>query len=932
MQAAREAGVPEEQIQEMAALAMQGRTSMADVPKVPPRERNRKKNILSESEDDEVFPVEESGEPATGGEALTTAVQKLTEIAAHLTVEKKRGRTLDALLDGVGSAGGSETMMTTGSRKYSVALRALRRAVEKQPEELSRVLERNMETDFYKVSQIPGSNPVPVSARAWLELRSKVQGYQTPVRLLWGIAGILDALKANKVAEARCRAGLLLASGDQMSIDRGSWLVAGELMLEDPPPMAAFNAHVLPTESEPPYTRLVDSRWLELVLAKLSDIDSLHEKKKKLNVRRSLVHGDRKSRPPKRSPEERQQRRRERRQARWCEGHHPGDCLKKSFSAPASRDTAVGGGNTLDGRLSRAQPLGTVGSPLKSQPMVSSGVRKAPGADASTVCACQLWEAQIRWLLSSRGGRLRRFFHSTFSKQVGEANNTSSPRPVWPIPLPFWGKQSNLEKKERAFQAAVNAVVITLNWLHLDQPCRVPSGFQPRRRLTPEQHGIVQRLQRLMKEWAEADPITAEDMGRTAGKVETLEDTIALLSSRAQSVMLRIGSGGGPIPEETKVFGQPSTLLGEVQLAKELESHRLQFGGRPAFRPEALLSPTTRAVYEDPLAYARTPSELLMDPPHVQVRGRRQEALGLLKKLDQTDRLAIFRPEDVRMPFRAGLFALAKNTTVDRLIMDARPANMLEDNINEWTALMAAVTPMLDISLAPDDCLVMSGEDLRDYYYYYQVSASRAARNALAMELSEEEASKFSAFSDTTPGSLAYVPALKTMAMGDLNSVEFGQAAHTRLVLQSGVNMEDLLTLRGRLPRKPFYVGVVIDDFVAMEHTSNPLADGMLTTAIADKMVGCYDAVGLLAHDKKRFRQQVKAKSWGASIDGQAGTIRAQLVTNTSYGVHICSGGKARIRQPQVARSLSWCMDSHPPVSKEVHVFVGTLVPRNPTV
>ena len=253
--------------------------------------------------------------------------------------------------------------------------------------------------------------------------------------------------------------------------------------------------------------------------------------------------------------------------------------MKESFSAPALRDTAVGGGNALDGRLSQVQPLGARGSPLKSRPMISSGVRKAPGADASTVCACQLWESQIRWLLSSRGGRLRRFFHSTFSKQVGEANTTSSPRPVWPIPLPFWGKQSNLEKKERAFQAAINAVVVTLNWLHLDQPCRVPSGFQPRGRLTPEQRGIVQRLQRLMKKWAESDPITAEDMGRTAGKVETLEDTLALLPSRAQAVMLRFGSGGGPRPEETKACGQNNTLLGEVQLAKEIESHRLQFGG-----------------------------------------------------------------------------------------------------------------------------------------------------------------------------------------------------------------------------------------------------------------------------------------------------------------------------------------------------------------
>ena len=292
VQAARDAGVPEAQIQEMAALAMQGRSTMADVPKPPPRERRGKKNILSESEEDEVPAVEEVAEVVSGGEVLTTAVQKLTEIAAHLTVEKKKGRTLDALLDGVGSVGGSDAASSTSSRKYSVALRALRRAVEKQPEELYKVLEKNMDTDFHKVSQMPGSSPVQVSARAWLEMRSKVQGYQTPVRLLWGIAGILDALKAERFAEARCRAGLLLAAGDQMSIDRGSWLVASELLLEDPPPMGAFNAHVLPTESEPPYTRLIDSRWLELVLAKLSDIDSLNEKKKKLNFRKALNNAE----------------------------------------------------------------------------------------------------------------------------------------------------------------------------------------------------------------------------------------------------------------------------------------------------------------------------------------------------------------------------------------------------------------------------------------------------------------------------------------------------------------------------------------------------------------------------------------------------------------------------------------------------------------
>ena len=138
-----------------------------------------------------------------------------------------------------------------------------------------------MEDDFMVRNQMPGSAPVGVSARAWLEMRSKVQGFQTPVRLLWGIAGVLDALRSNAVEEARARCCLLLAQGDQLSIDKGNWVVASEMSLEDPPPMAAFQAHTLPMDTEPPYTRM------ELFLAKLADYDSLNEKKKKLGYKKT---------------------------------------------------------------------------------------------------------------------------------------------------------------------------------------------------------------------------------------------------------------------------------------------------------------------------------------------------------------------------------------------------------------------------------------------------------------------------------------------------------------------------------------------------------------------------------------------------------------------------------------------------------------------
>ena len=170
--------------------------------------------------------------------------------------------------------------------------------------------------------------------------------------------------------------------------------------------------------------------------------------------------------------------------------------------------------------------------------------------------------------------------------------------------------------------------------------------------------------------------------------------TLADLAGKALKIVAASGSGGVPT-SSAGVPGSGTTLLGEVQVAKEIESDRLQFGGQPAFEPDPWLSTTSRAVYEDPLAYAHRPEEQPIDPPHVQVRGSRKEVLGLLKKLDRTQRLSLFLPEEVRMSYRAGLFALAKNLTLDRLILDARPANQLEEGINEWTSLMASVSPML---------------------------------------------------------------------------------------------------------------------------------------------------------------------------------------------------------------------------------------------
>ena len=157
-------------------------------------------------------------------------------------------------------------------------------------------------------------------------------------------------------------------------------------------------------------------------------------------------------------------------------------------------------------------------------------------------------------------------------------------------------------------------------------------------------------------------------------------------------------------------------------------------------------------------------------------------------------------------------------------------------------------------------------------------SLRSAGREHVAMPSAmSDEAKELSAYAKVRPEQKIYIPALQTLAMGDVNAVEFGQQAHVKLALSAGVCVSDLLTLRGRLPRSSPYIGIVIDDFIAIDVLPDPVSDETPSTAVADKMVSSYAEVGLQSHEGKRFRNEVHAKFWGASLDGANGTVRSQL-------------------------------------------------------
>lgn len=265
---------------------------------------------------------------------------------------------------------------------------------------------------------------------------------------------------------------------------------------------------------------------------------------------------------------------------------------------------------------------------------------------------------------------------------------------------------------------ALNAMVIVLSWLHLGQPSHVPADFSAAARLTGEQQAVVKRLAKLSAEWTHAPPVAASDMGRTAGKVETLEDMMVLLHQEA-SVLFPLEGSGSLRPSTTtyasassarrvrkappvRTTSKKAPMFQEVQAAKEIEANRLTFGGRPSFEPLEFLDETTAELYRSPFDQSMAPGECLETPPRVQVRGSRSEILKLLQALDRSGRLELFKPEEVRMPFRSGLFALIKNQDVDRMILDSRPHNMLEKPLVAWTRTMAAVPPLLDLVVGPE--------------------------------------------------------------------------------------------------------------------------------------------------------------------------------------------------------------------------------------
>ena len=284
VQAALQAGIPRNHLTSMANLLKQRPPKLGDYPQSTAPAWVAHPD--SEVEDDAENAVQEGEDDASAPSAgsIPQAVIQLTKIVGELAAGKKKsgGGSLEDALNAVGGSVGSTDQHLSTGRKHAAAVLALKKTLREKPELIYRSIEANMQEDFNLTSQAPNSGVPTVTARGWLEHRSRVQAFPRTVRWTWGVAGVLDCLINNRPGEARARAALMLAQADQEAIDHGGWILAGEFALEPAAPISSFVTHSIPDPLELQYSRLIDARWVEAFVGKLKEADDYLERRKKL--------------------------------------------------------------------------------------------------------------------------------------------------------------------------------------------------------------------------------------------------------------------------------------------------------------------------------------------------------------------------------------------------------------------------------------------------------------------------------------------------------------------------------------------------------------------------------------------------------------------------------------------------------------------------
>ena len=512
---------------------------------------------------------------------------------------------------------------------------------------------------------------------------------------------------------------------------------------------------------------------------------------------------------------------------------------------------------------------------------------RIPGAAAPVVSGQGLFHSLMRSLFRS-GCRLGYFAKSFAAQRFHDHTGQTAEACLFPMPLPYpevFKKRAASGDEGVALKKFVVMAVIVLNYLHLHRPRTISSALRPQQRLGKRQWEGVRVLESYARAWIEVSPIGPEEMGRTAAKVESMEEVIIQLETIAAHISGHNNYFHEPGREDQE--GDPKRSQGRISSRveqggmttfKEIDSKRLSFVGRPSFDPTPYLDTRSQKIFQDPLSTRDSIGPNTRKPPRLRVHCPKSEKIRLFQLLDSTDRLAIHRAEEVTPLYGSGLFSVTKSLTKDRMILDSRGANVLETPPNRWIKSLASAEVICRYQLLPHEELVTSGNDLKDFYYFFKSTSSRSRRNVLVGAIDPRELSHLRALKPEHHREDCVFGALKTLAMGDCQAVELAQSCHLGLAVSAGIVQEEgLVSLMKPPPRVATTVGLVIDDFVTLSRRTRGAEGPSEGAEKADEMLESYEKVGLMPNREKSFRDEIKSSFWGADVDGARGHVRGSL-------------------------------------------------------